>query len=51
MSQDNLVKFQCKECRSINYFSKKNKKVIKVKLEMKKHCRKCGKHTMHKEVK
>jgi large subunit ribosomal protein L33 len=51
MSQDNLMKLQCAECRSVNYFSRKNKKKLKEKLEMKKHCKKCGKHTMHKEIK
>jgi len=51
MSQDNLIKLKCSECNNINYYSKKNKKKIKEKLNIKKHCKKCRKHTVHKEVK
>ncbi|MDD5652289.1 MAG: 50S ribosomal protein L33, partial [Candidatus Moranbacteria bacterium] len=35
----------------INYFTTRNKKKIKEKLEMKKHCKFCNKHTVHKEMK
>ncbi len=51
MSQDNLIKFECKDCKRINYYSKKNKKIIKQRLELKKFCKHCKKHTIHKEVK
>jgi large subunit ribosomal protein L33 len=51
MSQDNLVKMKCEVCRAVNYHSTRNKKKIKEKLEMKKYCRKCRKHTLHKESK
>ncbi|MFC1687862.1 50S ribosomal protein L33 [Patescibacteria group bacterium] len=51
MSQDNLTKLECTECHNINYHTKKNKKILKNRLELKKHCSKCGKHTMHKETK
>jgi large subunit ribosomal protein L33 len=51
MSQDNLVKLQCSECREINYQTQRNKKKIKEKLELKKHCKRCGKHMPHKEIK
>lgn len=51
MSQDNLVKFECGQCKRVNYFSKKNKKIIKQRLELKKFCRHCQKHTPHKETK
>jgi large subunit ribosomal protein L33 len=52
MSQDNLIKFQCTECKEINYYSQKNtKKLSQVKLELKKHCSSCKKHTIHKEKK
>lgn len=51
MSQDNLIKFECKECKRVNYFSKKNKKTLKNRLELKKFCRHCKKHTLHKETK
>jgi len=51
MSQTHLIKLQCKECGNINYFSRRNKKSIKEKLELKKYCKKCKKHTPHKETK
>ncbi len=51
MSQDNLIKFECKDCKRVNYFSKKNKKTLKNRLELKKYCRHCRKHTVHKETK
>ncbi len=51
MSQDNLIKFQCAKCNRINYWSRKNKKKIQHKLELKKFCKWCKKHTPHKEVK
>ena len=50
MSQDNLIKMKCVECGEINYYSSKNKKLIKEKLEMQKHCSRCKKHTKHKEA-
>ncbi|MFH1171649.1 MAG: 50S ribosomal protein L33 [bacterium] len=51
MSQDNLIKLECTSCHRVNYFSHKNKKILKNRLELKKHCRWCGKHVMHKETK
>ena len=51
MAQDNMIKFQCADCREINYNSRRNKKTVKQKLELKKYCKKCRKHTKHKEIK
>ncbi|BFH58300.1 MAG: 50S ribosomal protein L33 [Patescibacteria group bacterium] len=51
MANDNLIKLECTECKKVNYFSKKNKKTLKGRLEMKKHCPTCGTHTLHKETK
>lgn len=51
MARDNIVKMKCEVCKNINYFTARNKKKIKEKLEMKKHCPKCKKHTVHKEMK
>lgn len=51
MSQDNMIKFECTECKNVNYFSRKNKKLIKDRLELKKFCKECKKHTLHKETK
>lgn len=46
-----MIKFECTECKTINYFSHKNKKTLKTRLEMNKFCKTCKKHTMHKETK
>ncbi|OGF42302.1 50S ribosomal protein L33 [Candidatus Falkowbacteria bacterium RIFOXYD2_FULL_39_16] len=51
MSQDNLIKMECSVCHRINYFSHKNKKTIKNRLELEKYCKWCKKHTTHKETK
>ncbi|MBU3896119.1 50S ribosomal protein L33 [Patescibacteria group bacterium] len=42
-------KIQCTACKEINYFTKKSKKVAEEKLQMKKFCKRCKKHTLHKE--
>ena len=51
MSQDNLIKFECTECKRVTYFSHKNKKTLKDRLQLKKFCKFCGKHILHKETK
>ncbi|HAL50424.1 TPA: 50S ribosomal protein L33 [Candidatus Uhrbacteria bacterium] len=51
MSQDNMIKLECKECKTVNYQSHKNKKKIQGRLEISKHCKHCVKHTAHKETK
>jgi len=28
MSQDNMIKLECTECKRVNYFSRKNKKTL-----------------------
>lgn len=45
-----FIKMQCQECKNINYFSNKSKGV-EGKLELKKFCNNCRKHTVHKETK
>ena len=51
MSQETLIKFECTDCKKINYYSQKNKKTIKERLELKKFCKHCKKHVPHKETK
>ncbi len=51
MSQDNMIKMECMECHHITYHVHKNKKKLRERLELKKHCPFCKKHTMHKETK
>lgn len=50
MSQDNLAKMECKECKHTTYFTTRNKK-LKTRLELNKYCKFCKKHTDHKETK
>lgn len=51
MPQENLIKLECTECKHLNYYTRKNKKTIKARLERKKFCEWCKKHTLHKETK
>ena len=45
------VALQCTVCKEINYLTSKNIKNSDGKLEIKKHCPRCNKTTMHKERK
>jgi len=45
------AKISCTVCKTVNYFTKKTKKTAEQKLELKKFCSKCRKHTPHKESK
>ncbi|MGD0916377.1 MAG: 50S ribosomal protein L33 [Thermodesulfobacteriota bacterium] len=46
-----IVTLACTECKRRNYSTEKNKKTTPDKLELKKYCRFCRKHTVHKETK
>ena len=46
----NLIKLKCQNCSSFNYYYWK-KKGVEYKLNLKKYCSKCKKHTAHKEAK
>ena len=41
----------CTECKQRNYHKKKDKKNTPGRLELKKYCRFCKKHTVHRETK
>ncbi len=45
------VTLVCTECKQRNYDTKKNKKNNPDRLELKKYCKFCRKHTLHKESK
>jgi len=45
-----FVKLKCQDCGRINYFTQKSKE-MRGKLELKKFCKWCRKHTIHKEGK
>ena len=46
-----FAKLKCKECSRINYHTHKSKGPVDQKLELKKFCRWCRKHILHKETK
>ena len=46
-----VIVLVCTDCRRKNYYSSKNKKKNPDKLELKKYCMWCRKHTAHKEGK
>lgn len=45
------ITLACSECKQRNYNTMKNKKNTPDRLELKKYCRFCKKHTTHKETK
>jgi large subunit ribosomal protein L33 len=47
----NILTLSCTECKRRNYSTAKNKRTTPDKLELKKYCRFCRKHTVHKETK
>jgi large subunit ribosomal protein L33 len=40
----------CQECKSRNYYLAKNKKTHPDRMELRKYCRVCRTHTLHKET-
>lgn len=44
----NKIGLMCEECLTINYTTNKS---VNVRLVTKKFCKKCNKHTVHKEAK
>ncbi|MBN1884923.1 MAG: 50S ribosomal protein L33 [Candidatus Krumholzibacteriota bacterium] len=45
-----LVILACTDCKNRNYTTTKNKRKHPDRLEHRKYCRTCGKHTVHKET-
>jgi len=46
-----IITMQCGECKERNYSTTKNRKTTPDRIELKMFCRRCRKHTPHKEVK
>ncbi|MEW5818105.1 MAG: 50S ribosomal protein L33 [Spirochaetota bacterium] len=46
-----IIALECTECKRRNYTTKKNRRNIEGKLELKKFCRFDKKHTLHRETK
>ena len=45
------ITLACTECKQLNYNTTKNTKINPYRIEMKKYCRFCKKHTVHRETK
>jgi large subunit ribosomal protein L33 len=45
-----VITLECTECKRRNYSSDKNKKNDPDRIEIKKYCKWCRKHTAHKET-
>jgi large subunit ribosomal protein L33 len=45
------IQLGCGECKRRNYTTTKNKKTTPGRLEKKKFCKFCRKHTLHRQVK
>lgn len=46
-----IITLECSVCKERNYQTEKNTKLNKEKMEIKKYCATCKKHTLHKETK
>ncbi|MCX8095202.1 MAG: 50S ribosomal protein L33 [Caldisericia bacterium] len=46
-----IISLECTECKRRNYTTTKNKNNDPNRLELKKYCPWCKKHTLHREVK
>ena len=46
-----IIALKCTECNRRNYTTKKNRKNMQGKMEIKKFCKFDRKHTLHKEAK
>jgi large subunit ribosomal protein L33 len=44
------VTLACEECKRRNYQSNKNRRNDPERIELRKYCRWCGRHTSHKET-
>lgn len=45
------ITLACTECKQRNYSTTKDKKVMPDRMEIKKYCKFCKSHTLHKETK
>ena len=46
-----IITLACTACKQRNYSTMKNKKTTPDRLELKKYCKVCRTHTIHKETK
>ena len=50
MPRDKVI-LECTDCKSRNYHTTKNKRQHPDRMELRKFCRRCGRHQPHKETK
>ncbi|MFA6407822.1 MAG: 50S ribosomal protein L33 [Candidatus Paceibacterota bacterium] len=50
-ASEKIVRLRCVTCKHANYTTRKNKKVVERKIELKKFCGWCRKQLVHKEAK
>ena len=50
-SNRSIINMECGDCKHRNYATTKNKRTTPDKLQMKKYCPFCRRHTAHKETK
>ncbi|MBN1669306.1 MAG: 50S ribosomal protein L33 [Anaerolineales bacterium] len=46
-----VITLACTECKERNYTSEKNRRNDPSRLEFNKYCRRCRRHTLHRETK
>ncbi len=46
-----VITLACTECKERNYTTQKNRRNDPGRLELKKYCSRCQKHTLHRETK
>ena len=46
-----VITLQCTECKGRNYTTEKNRRNDPGRMELKKYCPRCQKHTAHRETK
>ncbi len=50
MARENII-LACNDCKERNYATTKNRRKHPERVEWKKYCSRCDKHTQHKETK
>ncbi len=46
-----VIQLACTECKERDYTTEKNRRNDPGRLELQKYCRRCRKHTLHRETK
>ena len=45
-----IINLECGECKRRNYVTEKNRINDRDRIELRKYCRWCGQHTLHRET-